>query len=939
MQSLDYRIEKLNTQNTYWTQRVVNELGYAMRLNMTMGGKWDALLCSTLDTLEAAVKLSGGLTREDTEKAEAALAPMAADAKSLHVICVGHAHIDMNWMWSYQETVAITLETFRTVLRLMDIFPTFTFAQSQASTYRIVEQYEPQMLAQIKQRVAEGRWEVSASTWVEADKNMSGSESMARHLLYTRKYLEDLLDLTDEDFPLDYEPDTFGHSLNVPEALAQGGVKYYYHCRGDEDDLLYRWEAPSGRSLLVYREPNWYLGTVEYDMCAFVPSFCQQVGTDTAMRVYGVGDHGGGPTRRDILRILDMASWPIFPTISMGRYREFFAAMEKAKNIPVKTGELNFVFTGCYTTQSRIKAANRLGEGALYEAEALCTMADFTAGAAYHKDAFESCWRDVLFGQFHDILPGSGIIDTREYALGRFQEVMAHTGTLRAAALRAVASRVDTSAFIIEEGDETTSEGAGVGYGIERHRIPQTERGRGLSRLYHIFNPAPFDRKEAITLTVWDWPGDIRRVAVADAEGHDIGCQALQLVKQHYMLHEYEEVVLLAQVPALGHATYRLYERQDGTLSLPPREDPRVHQPFLYCLENDCVRAEFDETHGSVISLTDKKTGKKLCDDIGPAGLFRLIDEDAHLGMTSWVVGPYQKIEDTPGKTVVQYGATGPIYNSVIVTRQMEKSELRAEISLAAGSSFLQYDVTCKWECVGTSQITKQLAFCCPAAYETKSYVYDVPFGTIERESRAQDVPALSWGIAKPCDDSPALCIVTDSKYGFRGDEDTLQVTLLRSSTDPDPIPEVAVHHFTLWLGAVDGSDLNTVNSTAFALNHPFSYVSDVPHEGDLPLYQRFMAVQNAAVSAIKKAEDDKGIIVRIYDARGWKSPALRTQDLGNNGAVDGENMAIITLPDGAKNAYLCDTHENIISSLPIDGRTVSLGLKNNESATVRITF
>lgn len=133
--------------------------------------------------------------------------------------------------------------------------------------------------------------------------------------------------------------------------------------------------------------------------------------------------------------------------------------------------------------------------------------------------------------------------------------------------------------------------------------------------------------------------------------------------------------------------------------------------------------------------------------------------------------------------------------------------------------------------------------------------------------------------------------------------------------------------------------DLNTVNSTAFALNHPFSYVSDVPHEGDLPLYQRFMAVQNAAVSAIKKAEDDKGIIVRIYDARGWKSPALRTQDLGNNGAVDGENMAIITLPDGAKNAYLCDTHENIISSLPIDGRTVSLGLKNNESATVRITF
>ena len=164
----------------------------------------------------------------------------------------------MNWMWGYQETVALTIDTVRTILTLMEEYPEFKFSQSQASVYHILERYAPAVLDQVKQRVKEGRWEVIASSWVENDKNMSGGESMARHLLCTKKYLSELLDISEDSLNLDFEPDTFGHSRNIPEILRNGGVSRYYHCRGYDGENIYRWRAPSGAEVLVYREPTWY---------------------------------------------------------------------------------------------------------------------------------------------------------------------------------------------------------------------------------------------------------------------------------------------------------------------------------------------------------------------------------------------------------------------------------------------------------------------------------------------------------------------------------------------------------------------------------------------------------------------------------------------------------------------------------------------------------
>ena len=130
---------------------------------------------------------------------------MAEDAKALTVLLIAHAHIDMNWMWGFNETVSLTVSTFETMLKLMEEYPQFKFSQSQASVYRIVEEYAPYLLPEIRQRIKEGRWEVTASTWVENDKNMSSAESMSRHLLYTRNYLSELLDIDKESLNIDFE--------------------------------------------------------------------------------------------------------------------------------------------------------------------------------------------------------------------------------------------------------------------------------------------------------------------------------------------------------------------------------------------------------------------------------------------------------------------------------------------------------------------------------------------------------------------------------------------------------------------------------------------------------------------------------------------------------------------------------------------------------------
>jgi len=159
-------------------KRLISQLEFAIRLNEENSGTFDAPIRAAMDLLTAAMETEGVLTRSVCEKAETLLLPCRDAAKEYKLILAGHAHIDMDWMWSYHETVALTLSTFRTVLNLMNQYPEFCFSQSQASVYKMVEEYDPDMMEDIQARIREGRWEVTASAWVECDKNMPSTETV-----------------------------------------------------------------------------------------------------------------------------------------------------------------------------------------------------------------------------------------------------------------------------------------------------------------------------------------------------------------------------------------------------------------------------------------------------------------------------------------------------------------------------------------------------------------------------------------------------------------------------------------------------------------------------------------------------------------------------------------------------------------------------------------
>lgn len=316
--------------------RILAELEFALHLSEAENGKYDAALEEALDYLLEKQQTEGVLTDQACEEAEEILEPIAEEAKSYELILAAHAHIDMNWMWSFNETVSIVLATFRSILNIMDQYPEFCFSQSQASVYKIVEEYDPELMERIKARIAEGRWEVTASAWVETDKNMPSGESLLRHIQYTREYLSKVWGV--KDFDLDFSPDTFGHSANVPEIDQFGGVKYFYHCRGNaRRDVLYRYQAPSGKEVLTYREPNWYNGAITPQIGAgFMEIVKKSSGLKTGLVVYGVGDHGGGPTRRDVERALEMQTWKIYPKIRFGTFRDYFHEAEKIREkLPV----------------------------------------------------------------------------------------------------------------------------------------------------------------------------------------------------------------------------------------------------------------------------------------------------------------------------------------------------------------------------------------------------------------------------------------------------------------------------------------------------------------------------------------------------------------------------------------------------------------------------
>lgn len=902
-----------------WAERILAELEFAGQM-AEYRAEFSPIYEKAVNALYAAALDEGAVTQGAVRTAEEILAPMAPEAKKYRAHLVAHAHIDMNWMWGYAETVAITLDTFRTMLTLMEEYPEFTFAQSQASCYRIVEEHDPDMLEEIRQRIREGRWEVSASTWVEADKNLSGPESQARNLLMTKQYLGKLFGLPEDYFTIDFEPDTFGHPASVPEILAEGGVKYYYHCRGYDGYELYRFRAPSGREVLVNREPGWYLGAIHPGLYMHLPEFEHKYGVNFMLNVFGVGDHGGGPTRKDIEMLRRMQQYPVFPTLAFSSYHAYFEALEQVRDrLPVVNSELNCVFTGCYTTQTRIKYANWMGEKKLLEAEFAQVLANQLAGRKIHS--LDQAWEKQLFNQFHDILPGSGILETRECAMGEYQKLLAKTNTEISASYRAITAEIDTEelASLDDEDLLSRSEGAGVGFGIAKGEIPQTDRSRGKNRIFHFFNNTPYPRTEVVEIVLWDYPYDVKQLRFYDAQGNPI---AIEFAGgnpdryEQYWQHQYRRIYTEISVPALGYTT--VAARLDGDAVLPSYKigDHRVHRVDKPVLENDKIRAEFDSKTMELVSFVRKDTNAEFISG-QPVSYLRLITEQDE-GMSSWTIGRYRQVESLHQNVKVIQKNLDPASIKQFITFQIQfrTSSFEVTVSLDKGASALDFHLKCDWrETAVPGETIPQLNFGLRLGNIHKT-TYEIPYGYLERTPYRNDVPSMGMAAAET--EQGLIMLLGKGKYGYRCIDQELSVTLIRSSCEPDPYPENYIHSIDLRIALPKSADRLTMAEESDCFFNPISFTQSSPKKGRLPVTFSFIKrIENVRLYAVKPSIKDRGLILRFAEVAGT------------------DQEAKVVFSKTVKRAYRSNLLENNAEEMQVEGNAIAFAAPHHTIVTI----
>lgn len=924
-------------------RRIACELDFARAFTEWRGNPdWPGLI----ERATAIIEGCTGDVAAAVSQAEALLAPIGAVAKGYTIHCVGHGHIDMNWMWSWQETVATTHDTFQSVLQLMEEYPQLTYSQSQASVYALMEKYHPELFEEIKARIKEGRWEVTAVHWVEGEKNLASGEALARHLLYTRRYTKEKFGLDAEDLPLDWEPDTFGHANTIPTILAQGGVKFYYACRlgGGFDHAvsgafprpkLFWWQGPDGSRLLVNKESTWYNSYVNIGDNIALPAveFFKETKLTDWMNVFGIGNHGGGPTRVEVEYLQETATWPIYPTVVFGTAKGWYetVAATDLSHLPVLDHELNYEFTGCYTTQTLITQANRFGENYCIEAETLAAITGRDS-CALLRDA----WLGILFNQFHDILPGSGVRQTREHAMGLFQETGAITGAIKREAGKALAKNLPTDRLVFpSDGGQGVgnafASGAGAGIGAMESGLSKSAGG-GSVRPYVVYNPCAWERTEAVTIRLYDTDFDPAKIVARDEDGRSH--PTVFLGRGDDWGHSYLDVLFFAQaVPATGYKTFALCE---GRVDV---DVPQVKALPRDVFETPFGMLRFDRYKGGIVEVHHKESGITFLEGgYDTLGEWELTNEQPR-GMTAWVLGGVQdyKTFGTAGHHIhgVQRNrgtsypsGTSPAY---VVHQSFKvpgtKSTIKVQYLIHGFAPRVDVTAEIDWRELGDAErgipgLRVHFPF---DGYDSYALRCETPFGSVVREEiEGEELPSLRYVHAHFDEGQGGFTLLNDSKYGFSVQGGNIAMRVIRSSFDPDHAPEVCKHTIRYSLvfhdTEVAPSELTQLGA---AFNHPFLAFPAPVQPGTEPLSKSFVAVETPSVvlTSFKKAEDGAGYVLRLVEYDGNDTEATVTL----NGSF-------------GTRASLTDLMERpVAGEVTFDGTTLRVPIRAHSLVSVRV--
>ncbi|MDR2931001.1 MAG: glycosyl hydrolase-related protein [Propionibacteriaceae bacterium] len=395
-----------------------------------------------LDRIDLA-DIAGHATAARAELAE--VLGSSASATSHRVTAVGHAHIDSAWLWPLRETVRKVARTTMSMVALIDEHPEFVYAMSSAQQYAWIKQQRPEVYAQVKRAVAEGRFVPVGGMWVEADAVLPGGESLIRQIAYGQRFFR-------EEFGVEchgaWLPDSFGYSTSLPQILTGAGFDWFLSQKmswNERNAFPYHtllWEGLDGSRIFTHFPPmETYNSQLSGGELAHAErQFGEKDEATVSLAPTGWGDGGGGTTREMVARAARLADLEGSPRVAWQTPDEFFAqAKAELPDPPVWRGELYLErHRATYTTQHLMKQGNRRNEGLLRQAELWSATAAIRVGHPYPYDRIDQAWREVLLLQFHDILPGSAIAWVHKEAAERHARVTSELEAIIAEALAAL---------------------------------------------------------------------------------------------------------------------------------------------------------------------------------------------------------------------------------------------------------------------------------------------------------------------------------------------------------------------------------------------------------------------------------------------------------------------------------------------------------------------
>ena len=865
------------------------------------------------------------LDARDQQKFDASLTRARQQLKSLKsmlqqatIHMTGNSHIDAAWLWPWTETVDVVKRTFSTALQLMNEYPDYTYTQSAAAYNEWMAEKYPEINSEITRRIKEGRWEIVGGMWVEPDLNMPDGESLVRQLLVGKRFFQQHYGV---DTRIGWNPDSFGYNWQLPQIYKRSGVDYFVTQKiawNDTNQVPFKffwWQSPDGSRVLTYFPHDYANDNLNPVRLArdFVTARTFTPGLPTMMDLYGVGDHGGGPTRS----ILDQGDhWAaidkVMPTMEYGTAQAYFTKVESqiaadspvwdydriAKgyeapsalprgqiHLPTWKDELYFEYhRGVMTTQANHKRNMRESEEWMLNAERYAALA-WLQGKSYPASELTGAWKKVLFNQFHDLAAGSGVGVIYNDAQHDYDQVRWATREIDEAALGTLAAEVNTRAA----GD-----------------VPVI-----------VFNPLGWQRSGLVTVDVQMPSAVPDGVSVLDARNH---VELSEILATDEKTNSYRLLVRVVDVPSLGYTVLHVVPGK-RTVS----GDLKVNG---LTLENDHLRVQVDKQTGCITSLFDKTAGFEAL-AAGACGNELQAFKDTPKQYDAWNIDP-GALDAPPLRLLtadsVELVNKGPLRAAIRVTRHWQSSKFVQEIGLSSGSDAVDVANDIDWH---ETHILLKAAF--PLAASSSKATYEIPYGTIERpttrnntwEQAQFEVPALRW--ADLGNGQHGFSLINDSKYGYDGRDNVLRLSLLRSSVWPDPEADRGHHHFSyaLYPHGADWKKALTVRH-GYEYNYHLAARQIEPHAGKLPLQHSYLSVrpENVVLTAVKKAEEGNALILRAYEWAG-KSSAVQ-----------------IALPPGATSATLTNLMEKPEGSpLRVTEGRVTAPIHPYEILTVRVDY